>query len=444
VGSKSVYECQNCGYQSPKWLGRCPDCGSWNSFEETDVFSEKRESVIERKCAEAVFLNNVPGMDESRIITGISEFNRVLGGGIVPASVILVGGEPGIGKSTLLLQVANHLSQDKSVVYIAGEESPYQIKMRAKRLGIKGENLRILPEICLENILFYLEKEPPDIVIPDSIQTIFSDRLSSAPGTVSQIKECTQKIVSTAKKTGTWFFVVGHVTKEGVIAGPCILEHMVDTVVYFEGERKFNFRLLRTVKNRFGSTNEIGLFQMTSQGLKEVLNPSAFLLQSDELRPGVILSSSIEGTRPLLIEIECLTNYTHFGNPRRLAQGIELNRLFMIIAIMEKYLALKLSDFDIYVNVSGGVKISDPAIDLAVAMAIFSSLKNRAPNYVFAVGELSLSSDIKPIPFLKERIKEAVKLGYDKIIFPKTKEKFKKTPLSESVKNLGEAVELAF
>lgn len=441
-----LFLCQKCGYQSPKWFGRCPDCGAWNSFIEDNPVKFDANGNI-NKDIKPTSLKSITATGETWLRTGISEFDRVLGGGIVNASIILIGGEPGIGKSTLLLQISKRIADEGKykILYIAGEESPQQIKLRAIRLNVLSDNIEILPEICIENILSFLSKNKYDIVILDSIQTVFSSKLSSVPGTVSQIKECTQRIIQFAKKNGITFFIVGHVTKEGVIAGPRLLEHMVDTVIYFEGERKFNFRILRTVKNRFGSTNEIGLFRMGSNGLVEVINPAEiFLTDQKDLRPGIVLSSSIEGTRPLLIEIEALTTYTHFGNPRRLSQGIELNRLFMIIAIMEKYLSIKLNDFDIYINISGGVKISDPAIDLAVAISIYSSLKNKSPNYIFAIGEVSLSSDIKPVSFLKERINEAYKLGYKRIIYPQSKDRIKKTTGVIPVKNLKEAIEICF
>ena len=445
--AKTIFSCQKCGYQSLKWQGRCPDCGSWNSFSE-EVLEDNKINVTHSKSAEVLELSKLDADEYFRFKTGLSEFDRVLGGGIVPASVVLIGGEPGIGKSTLLLQLAANLSKEKKILYVAGEESPNQVKLRADRLNI-NKNILILPEISLEGILCRLDEVNPEIVILDSIQTLKADRLSSPPGTVSQIKECTQLLIQYAKSKNITFFIVGHVTKEGVIAGPRLLEHMVDTVIYFEGERKFNFRLLRTVKNRFGSTNEVGIFEMSSNGLMEVLNPAElFLSDNTNNKCGIHVSASMEGTRPILVEIEALTSYSSYGNGRRLTQGLDLNRMIMIIAVLQKFIGLRLSEHDAYVNIVGGMKVSDPALDLACAMAIFSSVKNKAPSYLFSIGELSLTSEIRPVPFLNERIKEAAKLGYKKMIIPKIRKnhtlpKLKGYELVQA-SSLEEAIEIAF
>ncbi|MDD5089778.1 MAG: DNA repair protein RadA [Candidatus Wallbacteria bacterium] len=449
---KSVFNCQNCGYQSPKWLGRCPDCGKWNCFEEEAARDQK---VVENqrfpaRHAEVFTLDTIPDASSERVKTGIDEFDRVLGGGIVPASVILLGGEPGIGKSTLLLQIAKSLQGKQRVLYVAGEESPQQLKMRAERLGMKGDdNFFIYPEVSIELVLENIERLQASIAIIDSVQTMSLQSINSAPGTVTQIRECTQRLVQFAKTKGVSLFIVGHVTKEGVIAGPKLLEHMVDTVIYFEGERKFNFRLLRTVKNRFGPTNEIGIFQMTSRGLEEVKNPAElFTGDQEHRRPGVQVSSSLEGTRPILVELESLTTSSAFGNGRRLSQGIDVNRLCMIIAVIEKHMGIRTGEYDIYLNLVGGLKVSDPAVDLAAALAVYSALKDREPKALFSIGELSLSSMVCPVPFMEDRIAEGVKLGYDRIVLPKSRKKLrlpqKKGVVFHEVSTLQEAVRAAF
>ncbi|MDD2714561.1 MAG: DNA repair protein RadA [Candidatus Wallbacteria bacterium] len=444
--NKIIYTCQSCGFQSPKWLGKCPDCGKWNSLTEEKTENHKTAG---HQSAAVLSLEKIESISHQRISTGCGEFDRVLGGGIVPASVILVGGEPGIGKSTLLLQMSALLSAKAKVMYVLGEESPQQLKMRAERLGISGAgSLLLFPETTVEFILDAIKNNSPAVVVIDSIQTMNTASCESAPGTVSQIRECTQKLVAHAKESGTSLIIVGHVTKEGTIAGPKILEHMVDTVIYFEGERKFNFRILRTVKNRFGSTNEIGIFQMTGQGLSEVLNPAElFLSDRSASRAGIQVTTSMEGTRPMLCEIESLTNYSSFGNGRRLAQGIEVTRIFSIIAVIEKYLGIKTAEYDVYVNVVGGLKVFDPASDLAVALAVYSSFRNKPPRCLFSLGELSLTSEIRIVPFMNERIREGAKLGYQKMILPKGKEKI--TESFEGVEiievcSLEEAVEAGF
>jgi len=422
---KTVFACQNCGYQSPKWLGKCPDCNNWNSFVEEDFVSpsagHKERAALYKD--EPILLKDVEVKEESRLKTGIAELDRVLGAGIVQGSVVLIGGDPGIGKSTISLQVSNQLTeQGHTVLYVSGEESVAQTKLRAKRLGtMKDGRLYIVNQTDLSLIIEYIKKINPAIVIIDSIQVIFEPSISSSPGSVSQVRECAGILTQLAKTTGTTLFIIGHVTKEGAIAGPRVLEHIVDTVLYFEGDRFSIYRILRAVKNRFGSTNEIGVFQMSSAGLMEVKNPSEiFLSERPRDVSGSVVVSILEGSRPLLVEIQSLVSKANFGYARRRAQGFDYNRLSLLIAVLEKRIGLHLEMEDIFVNVAGGIKIEDPAADLGVAVAITSAFREQivAPDTVF-LGEVGLAGEIRSISQVILRINEAEKLGFKYCVLPK-------------------------
>ncbi|RJR19630.1 MAG: DNA repair protein RadA [Nitrospiraceae bacterium] len=414
--SKVLYQCQSCGYASPKWLGKCPDCGGWNSFtEEQRVAGLKKQST-----ADPVVLSDIAASTGARYSTGIKELDRTLGGGVVMGSVVLIGGDPGIGKSTIILQSLKGLTKLGKVLYVSGEESPEQVKIRADRLDIKSDDIILLPETSLEGIISVAQKINPKVIIIDSIQTIFSLELPSAPGSVGQIRECATKLMFMAKKNNIPLFIIGHVTKEGAIAGPKVLEHIVDTVLYFEGDKGNPFRILRAVKNRFGSTNEIGVFEMQGSGLKEVDNPSElFLSERPENVPGSVVTVSLEGTRPLLVEIQALVTASSFGVPRRTAIGVDYNRINLLVAVLDKRLGLHLGGMDIYVNVVGGLKIDEPAIDMGIAAAIASSFKNRTIEAgTFTFGEVGLSGEMRAISQAETRIKEAAKLGFKKGIVP--------------------------
>jgi DNA repair protein RadA/Sms len=421
--TKTVYACQNCGYQSAKWLGRCPDCSSWNSFVEED-YSAALSKAKERTALykeEPVLLKDVVIKDTDRIKTDISELDRVLGGGIVLGSVVLVGGDPGIGKSTISLQISNQLSKKGStVLYVSGEESVSQTKLRAKRLGAGQDRLYIVNQTDLSLITEYIKKLKPSLVIIDSIQVIFEPSISSSPGSVSQVRECSGILTQVAKTTGTSIFIIGHVTKEGTIAGPRVLEHIVDTVLYFEGDRFSNYRILRAVKNRFGSTNEIGVFQMTSDGLQEVENPSEiFLSEKPKDVSGSVVVSVLEGSRPLLVEIQALVSRSGFGYARRRAEGFDFNRLSLLVAVLEKRAGLSLETEDIFVNVVGGINIEDPAADLAVCLAISSAFREQTVlSDMLVLGEVGLAGEIRSISQAGIRIREAEKLGFKHCILP--------------------------
>lgn len=423
--TKTVFSCQNCGYQSPKWLGKCPDCNSWNSFAEEDyaVFSPRTKERTALYKDEPVLLKDVEVSEATRIKTDILELDRVLGGGIVPGSVILIGGDPGVGKSTISLQFSNQVTaQGHTVLYVSGEESAAQTKLRATRLG-KGEhgNLYIVNQTDLSLIIEYINKLKPDVVVIDSIQVIFDPGISSSPGSVSQVRECAGILTQLAKTSGVSIFLIGHVTKEGTIAGPRVLEHIVDTVLYFEGDRFSVYRILRAVKNRFGSTNEIGVFEMDSAGLKEVRNPSEiFLSERPKDVSGSVVVSVLEGMRPLMVEIQALVSKSSFGYARRRAQGFDFNRLNLLIAVLEKRLGLHLETEDIFVSVTGGIKIEDPAADLAVALAITSAFMERLimPDSV-VLGEVGLAGEVRSISQCVLRINEAAKLGFKHCILPK-------------------------
>jgi len=423
--TKTVFSCSACGYQSPKWLGRCPDCNSWNSFTEEDYTapsSTTKERVSLYKEG-PVLLKDVVAGDEDRLKTNVPELDRVLGGGIVKGSVILIGGDPGVGKSTISLQVSNHLTaQGIAVLYVSGEESVAQTKLRAKRLGESGsDKLYIVNQTDLSLIVEYIKKLKPQAVIIDSIQVIFDPGISSSPGSVSQVRECAGVLTQLAKTTDTSIFIIGHVTKEGALAGPRVLEHIVDTVLYFEGDRFAIYRILRAVKNRFGSTNEIGVFEMGAHGLSEVKNPSEiFLSERPNNVSGTIVTSVLEGTRPLLVEIQSLVSRSSFGYARRRAQGFDFNRLSLLVAVLEKRMGLALEAEDIFVNVAGGIKIEDPAADLAVCAVIASSFREQVvmPQAV-VLGEVGLSGEIRSISQVLTRINEAQKLGFKHCILPK-------------------------
>ena len=424
--AKTVFSCSACGYQSPKWMGKCPDCNNWNSFLEEDYVSPASSGNKERLSLYKegpVLLKDVTIKDAQRLKTNIGELDRVLGGGIVPGSVILIGGDPGVGKSTISLQVSNHLTQQGAVIlYVSGEESVAQTKLRSKRLGeLDSENLYIVNQTDLSLIVEYIRKLKPQVVIIDSIQVIFDPQISSSPGSVSQVRECAGILTQLAKTTGTSIFIIGHVTKEGTLAGPRVLEHIVDTVLYFEGDRFAIYRVLRAVKNRFGSTNEIGVFQMGPEGLGEVKNPSEiFLSERPSNVSGTIVTSVLEGTRPLLVEIQSLVTRSSFGYPRRRAQGFDFNRLSLLVAVLEKRLGLALEVEDIFVNVAGGIKIEDPAADLAVSAVIASSFRDQVVmSKTVVLGEVGLSGEIRSIAQVLTRINEAQKLGFKHCVLPK-------------------------
>lgn len=419
---KTFYQCQACGYSSPKWLGKCPDCGEWNTLVEEKAISGTRQT-IHTKQSRPQPLSSISGGRERRMPTGIKELDRVLGGGVVEGSVILVGGDPGIGKSTLLIQASSNLSERTGkVLYVSGEESPEQIKLRAERLSINSDNIILLSETNLEDIIDTASEISPASLVIDSIQTTYTEELSSAPGSVGQVRECAAKLMSFAKRSKIPLFLIGHVTKEGTIAGPRVLEHIVDTVLYFEGDKGHAYRILRTVKNRFGSTNEIGIFEMTDSGLLTIENPSELFLSE---RPGDVSGStvvaSIEGTRPLLIELQALVSPTTFGMPRRTCIGVDFNRVNLLVAVLEKIAGLHLGGMDIFVNVVGGIKIIEPAVDLGIIAAIASSLREiPIEQKTLVFGEIGLSGEVRAVNQAEARIKEASKIGFKRVILPKT------------------------
>ena len=422
--ARTVYTCQTCGAQAPKWMGKCSDCNAWNSYvEETyeapAVASRSAGGLVE--TTQPIALPDIQSDMGSHIPIGISELDRVLGGGYVPGSAILIGGDPGIGKSTLILQLLGKTAaQNKHVLYITGEESAAQIKMRADRLQINEKNIAVVTENCLERILELIKKIKPALVAIDSVQTIYSNNLTSAPGTVSQVRECSAQIIMAAKASQMACLLVGHVTKEGTLAGPKVLEHMVDCVLYFEGERGHSFRILRVIKNRFGATNEIGVFEMTGLGLQEVLNPSSlFLAERPQGASGSAVVASLEGTRPVLLEVQALVSHSGLANPRRTAIGYDHNRLSLLVAVLEKVVGVQLYDQDIFLNIAGGLKVSEPALDLGTSLAIFSSFKNRPIDpHTIMIGEVGLTGEVRSVARLETRLKEAAKLGFKKAITP--------------------------
>ena len=450
---KTAFFCQNCGYESAKWMGQCPACREWNTFVEEPTAAKTpagtqgigNHSAAGRK---PVHLTEISTGKEERIPTGIGELDRVLGGGIVPGSLTLVGGDPGIGKSTLLLQVCRMLSTaGHQVLYISGEESLRQIKLRAVRIGEFNENLSLLCETNLDIIRAVMEKEKPEMAVIDSIQTMFIEAAGSAPGSVSQVRECTGVLMQLAKGLGVTVFIVGHVTKEGVVAGPRMLEHMVDTVLYFEGDRHASYRILRGVKNRFGSTNEIGVFEMREEGLAEVPNPSEFMLEGRPAEAsGAVTACSMEGTRPILLEVQALVSKTNFGLPRRTAAGVDYNRVNLLMAVLEKRCRYALSGYDAYVNIAGGMKMNEPALDLAIVMALISSYKDRPlDEKTIVFGEVGLSGEVRAVSMAEQRVHEAVKMGFTRCILPMvnvSKLKPRSDIRLEGVANVREAIGL--
>ncbi|MEE9579769.1 MAG: DNA repair protein RadA [Nitrosomonadaceae bacterium] len=419
--SKSIYSCTECGGQTLKWQGQCPYCQVWNTLVETiaDKITSRFTQVSE--ISQVQNLGKVKAGVEPRFSTGVAEFDRVLGGGLVHGGVVLLGGDPGIGKSTLLLQALCHMSITRDVLYVSGEESARQVALRAKRLALVVKEVYLLTEIHLERIQVILAERKPAVAVIDSIQTVYSETLQSASGSVAQVRECASQLTRLAKASGTCIILVGHVTKEGALAGPRVLEHMVDTVLYFEGDTQSSFRLIRAFKNRFGAVNELGVFAMTEKGLREVSNPSAlFLSHHGEQVPGSCVMVTQEGTRPLLVEIQALVDETHVSNPRRLSVGLEQNRLAMLLAVLHRHAGIPFFDQDVFVNAVGGVKITEPGADLAVLLAIVSSLKNRPlPKKTVVFGEVGLAGEVRPVQRGQERLKEAAKLGFTQAIIPK-------------------------
>lgn len=428
---KTVYYCQSCGTESSKWMGQCPSCGEWNTFVEEVVSAKKTAKTISRReiTAKVTKLKDIKTAGEERIKTGIAELDRVLGGGIVQGSMILVGGDPGIGKSTLLLQVCRNLAEcSREILYVSGEESLQQIKIRAERIGTFRDSLSLLCETNLEIIDEIVRRDRPQIVVIDSIQTMYHENIASAPGSVSQVRESTGSLLQIAKGLGIAVFVIGHVTKEGVVAGPRVLEHMVDTVLYFEGDRHAAYRILRGVKNRFGSTNEIGVFEMRSSGLEEVKNPSEFMLGGKPKgASGSVVACSMEGSRPILLEVQALVCHSNFGMPRRTAAGTDFNRVNLLMAVLEKRVGLKMGACDAYVNIAGGIKMNEPAIDLGIVLALVSSYKNRPiDEKTICFGEVGLSGEVRSVNMAEQRVLEAKKLGFTTCILPEcTKEVLK-------------------
>ena len=434
---KQIFFCKECGFEAVKWMGQCPGCKEWNTFSEARKVMGKstknagRSNVTGENRAKPERITVISTDREDRETTGMSELDRVLGGGIVKGSLTLVGGDPGIGKSTLLLQICRNLSNaGNNVLYVSGEESLKQIKMRADRIGDFLPNMLLLSETCLDTVEEYMldgceftegDRQVPDVVIIDSIQTIFKGNVDAAPGSVSQVRECTASILRIAKQNAISVFIVGHVTKEGVVAGPRMLEHMVDTVLYFEGDNIASYRMLRAVKNRFGSTNELGVFEMKGTGLEEVLNPSEYMLQGKpEGEPGSTVTCAIEGTRPIMMEIQALASQTNFNYPKRTAVGMDFNRVTLLIAVLEKRLGVRMSDYDVYVNIAGGMRVNEPATDLAVVAAILSSFRNRPlADDVLVFGEVGLVGEVRGVSMAAKRVNEAAKMGYKTCIMPK-------------------------
>lgn len=424
-GKTSIFFCQSCGYESSKWMGQCPGCKEWNTFVEEVVDKKSAGTLAKQKAtaseAKVLPLSQIEMTYDKRVSTDMKELDRVLGGGIVQGSMVLVGGDPGIGKSTLLLQVCRNLSEHNiKVLYISGEESLQQIKIRAERIGNFGDSLKLLCETNLDTIKAVIDRKKPQIVVIDSIQTMFNEEVSSAPGSVSQVRESTGVLMQIAKGMGISIFIVGHVTKEGVVAGPRVLEHMVDTVLYFEGDRHAAYRILRGVKNRFGSTNEIGVFEMRQDGLVEVENPSEYMLSGKpEGASGSVVACSMEGTRPILLEVQALVCHSNFGIPRRTAAGTDFNRVNLLMAVLEKRLGLKLGDCDAYVNIAGGIKMNEPAIDLGIVLALISSYKDKPiDEKTICFGEVGLSGEVRAVNMAEQRVQEAKKLGFEVCILP--------------------------
>ena len=430
--TNTAFFCNECGYESAKWLGKCPACNAWNTFVEEKVVKQGNNKTVVKKTVTPVSLKSIEKIKISRVSSGFDELDRVLGGGFVNGSLTLLGGEPGIGKSTLILQICEKFKTDGKVLYVSGEESAEQIKIRADRLGINSENIMFLGETDINAIEQTIEDMDPKLVIIDSIQTMYSDDITSAPGSVSQVREITSRIMKMCKMKGITTVIIGHVTKDGTIAGPRVLEHMVDAVLYIEGERYFSYRIVRGVKNRFGSTNEIGMFEMRNEGMVEITNPSSVLLTDREDNPaGSVIVASLEGTRPILVELQALTSTTVFGMPRRTANGIDYNRVTLLIAVLEKIGGVNLGNQDVYMNIVGGIKINEPALDLGVILSAASSFKNISiPKDVAVIGEVGLTGEIRSVNMIEKRLKEVEKMGLKKCIIPDSnkkllKEKFK-------------------
>jgi DNA repair protein RadA/Sms len=450
--AKTIFTCQSCGYQSPKWLGKCPDCGGWDGFVEerqaTGALAVTRNAVVAPSVP--VPIDSIEIDHEQRLLTTIHEFDRVLGGGLVPGTLVLVGGDPGIGKSTLMLQALHGLAgQGRKVLYVSGEESIRQIRLRSKRLETVSPGLLVVSEVEVDAILAMVDSIKPEVLVIDSIQTMFSSELGSAPGSVSQVREATVRLMLMAKRSGIPAFLVGHVTKDGAIAGPKLLEHMVDTVLYFEGDRNHIFRVLRAVKNRFGSTNEIGVFEMKDRGLEEVANPSAvFLSGRPASAAGSVVAASMEGTRPILVELQALTSGTNFGTPRRTILGLDPNRVALLAAVMEKKIGMHLMGYDLFMNVAGGVRVIEPAVDLAIVAAIASSFLDKpVPDRTVVMGEVGLTGEVRAIGQAGTRIYESAKMGFNRCIVPQSN--LKRLPAMEGVEIVGvstvpEAVESLF
>lgn len=442
--TKTMYICNECGYQTPKWLGKCPSCDAWGSLTETVVEEQKQvRKTVSKPTRSVRKLKDIAYDHEVRYKTGSSELDRVLGGGIVKGSLILVGGDPGIGKSTLLLQICKFLGESKKILYVSGEESERQIKLRAERLGVDTENLYLISENDVGSVIECIYSISPDIVIIDSIQTMHRDEIASASGSVPQVREATNAFMSIAKQEGISMFIVGHVTKDGSLAGPRVLEHMVDCVLYFEGDRQLSFRILRAVKNRFGSTNEIGVFQMENDGLKEVENPSAMLLEGrPEDASGSSVVCTMEGSRGVLAEVQALVTPTGFGNPRRMSSGIDLNRVLLMIAVLEKRARINLSNFDVYINVAGGLRIDETAIDLGLCAAIVTGRSDTPiPSDMIFIGEVGLGGELRNVSQLEKRLNEAKKLGFNTAIVPKNSLKGVKKPEGMAVLGVASITE---
>lgn len=443
--NKVSFYCQECGYNSPRWLGRCPACSEWNTFVE-EVDEERTNERFSTLSSEPEKISEIESTDEKRMVTDINEFDRVLGGGVIKGSLALIGGDPGIGKSTLLLQAANNIAVSNPVLYVSGEESKEQIKLRAIRLGAASSDLFVSAETNIEKIEAFIKEVEPALVVIDSIQTMFLPTLSSAPGSVAQVRECTTRLLHIGKSMNTPVFIVGHITKAGSLAGPRVMEHIVDTVLYFEGLKHQSFRVLRAEKNRFGSTNEIGVFQMLENGLKEVENPSGLFLAERPLgSSGSIVTATIEGTRPVLIELQALVSDSHYGTSRRLSTGLEINRMFLMVAVLEKRLGMMLGGSDIYLNAVGGIKVTEPAADLGICAAVASSFKNQPTSAdTVILGEVGLAGEIRAVSQIEKRIKEAAKMDFSRVILPyKNMEgmEHKSSVKLVGVKSLGEALE---
>ncbi len=419
---KTVYVCQSCGTQSPRWMGKCPDCGAWNAMVEEQVEKSRDIGGAKHKGgSEPLLLNEIQARDEDRFVTKIGELDRVLGGGIVPGSVVLIGGDPGIGKSTLVLQMLRQVSELRGkALYVTGEESPAQIKMRAQRLGVKAEHLYVLAETALDDILHAADGLEPQVLVVDSVQTVFTSELPSAPGSVGQVREVSGRLMLHAKKTGIPTFLIGHVTKDGAIAGPRVLEHIVDTVLYFEGDKGHSFRILRAVKNRYGSTNEIGVFEMKENGLAEVANPSEiFLAERPADATGSVVVSSLEGSRPILAELQALVAPSKLTMPRRTCIGVDYNRVSLLLAVLEKRVGMQLMGMDVFVNIVGGLKIDEPAVDLGIVAAVASSFRERPiAAQTVVMGEVGLAGEVRAISQVEARIKDAAKLGFKRCVLP--------------------------